>query len=102
MFEPSVTLLGLVVKACREALAVAIEKRIPNRLAQTRLVLLDRQQVVRSSLDYSLGDLSLAAHRVDREQTTLELENSQQGWDGGDLVGLAIGSELPEYQGIGR
>src|SRR3954447_23850056 len=60
---------------------VGLQRRheaIVNVLAQVRLVVLDRQDVVAAAGDDLGGDLLLAAHRVDRYQGPLEVEQLQQ------------------------
>ena len=65
---------------------------------QRRLVVLDLQHIVRLLRHDGLGDLLLAAHRIDGHGVAFEVEQFQQLRDGRDLVGLLVHRELAEEE----
>lgn len=64
------------------------------------LVVLDGEQVVGLGIDNRLGDVVLASHRVDGDQSTSQGQGLEQVGDGRDLVGLLVSGELPQHQRV--
>ena len=62
------------------------------------MIVLDGQHLVAALLDNRSGDVCLAAGRVDSHNLVLQVEQLQQMWDSGDLMGLGIHGDLPQGQ----
>jgi hypothetical protein len=90
-----VRLVGLRLEVFQVALQV-IEERFLDRRQQLRLVVLDGDHAVAATGDDRLDDLFLAAHRIDRDQRTLQVDLLQELRDGGDLVGFGVGGNLAQ------
>ena len=60
------------------------------------LITLQRQHVSSIGLDDLLGNVSLAAHRVDGHDTAGQVEDAQQFRDGRDLVALLVDLDLAQ------
>ncbi len=69
---------------------------VGNQGVQGRVVLLEGQHVVAAPRPDAAGDGSLAAHRVDRDDRAVEVEDLQQRRDRDDLV-----MRLPCWDGAG-
>ncbi len=67
-------------------------------LAQPRVVVLQRQHVIRARLVGLVGDGLLATHGVDADHGPLQFQQVQHLRDGGDLVGLAVHRLLRQHQ----
>ena len=63
-------------------LILAIKERVLNRLVQTGLVALNRQQVIRLPGDDLLGNGALAAHRIDTDEEAFQVQGIEQFGNG--------------------
>src|SRR5262249_13973098 len=81
-------LLGLVKGQLGGLVVQGFLQTLLDVLQQLFLVALDRQDVVAAPSDDSLGNLLLAAHRVDADQSPLQLQQLQQPGNGRDFVGI--------------
>jgi len=70
----------------------------PDVLMQGRLVVLDCQQVVGLGVADRLGDVGIASHGIDRNQSALEIEALYEGWNGGDLIRFFEDGLLSDHQ----
>jgi len=62
------------------------------------LIFLDRQDVVAAALDDLLGNGFLTAHRIDRHQGAMQVQQLQQLGNSGDFIGLAVHRHLAESE----
>ena len=95
----TVSLLDCLV--LRNLLGVLFQRRVDrllDLLVERRLVLLDGQDVVGFGLTDLLGDLLLAAHRIDRDQCPGDLQQLQQFRNRRDLVGFLLDHDLTQRQ----
>jgi hypothetical protein len=108
VFESVVVLVGRVVRDQRSqrqrraVRGIRVGEGLADALAQGRLVVFERQHVVGALLDDLTGDRRLAAHRVQRDDRVLEVEQPQQDWDRRDLVRLRVDRRLGDDQIVGR
>jgi hypothetical protein len=65
-----------------------------DRGQELRLVVLDGDHTVATARDDRLDDLLRAAHGVDRDERTGQVDRLQERREGGDLVGLGVGGDL--------
>ncbi len=77
------------------------EERL-DPLVKRRLISFDGQTVVRSFVDDLGSDFGLASHRIDRDQTTGNLDDLKQFRDRRDFIALLVDNGLPETEVIGR
>jgi hypothetical protein len=80
-----------------EAEAGALEV-LAHRLEGAAMIGFQHQEIVGAPGPDPLGDLLLAAHRVQGDDTAFEPEGIEQLGDGGDLVRLAVDRALAERQ----
>lgn len=78
--------------------AVLVDEGDLDRFEQLGLVALDHQQVVTLLRNDLFGNVFLAAHRVDRDQQSLDRERLEQFGNCGDLVALGGDLLLAEHQ----
>lgn len=79
-----------------------IEKECPDSFQQGWLVSFDGQAVIALGLDNLFGDLGLATHRVDGDQTPLDFQHFQQLGNRCDLVAFSIDHGLLQADMIDR
>jgi hypothetical protein len=96
-----VDLLGGAVRNVLEVGGLGGREVLFHRLVQRTLIPFESQHVVTALIDDSLRNGSLAAHRVDGHDASVQLQQRQQLRDGGDLVRLLLGRFLPEHQPVG-
>jgi len=66
------------------------------------LVALQCQHVVAPALHNLRGNVLLASRGVDRDDSVLHVDNVQQFWDRGNLVGFLLGRHLPQGDAVVR
>ena len=71
-------------------------------LAQRALVALQGEDVIGLLVEDLLGDVALAAHRVDGDDGALDRHHVEQLRDGDDLVGFLRHLDLPEHEALAR
>jgi hypothetical protein len=67
---------------------------------QVRPVGFDRNEVIGALRPDGFGDLGLAAHGVEGDESARQREAFQQQRDGGDLIRLGVGGFLSEHQAL--
>ena len=68
---------------------------------QPRLILLDRQDVVRALFDDLARDLRPAAHGVYRHDAALDFQRLEEFGDGCYLIGMVVGFDLSKRDAVG-
>ncbi len=104
LLDPAVALVDGRGRAVGDAVAVvgqALVEELHRLLVQRALVALELQEVVAALVDDLLGDLLLAAGRVDGDHRPVHVQQLQQFGDGRDLVALGVGGQLPQDHVIG-
>lgn len=71
-----------------------------DRCCKLRLVVFDGDHPVALASEDPLIDRALAAHRVDRNERTGEVDLVQELRDRRDLVGLGLGSDLTQCEAL--
>ena len=71
-------------------------------VSERALVALQGEDVIGFLVEDRLRDVTLAAHRVDGYDRTLDLQHAQELGDGDDLVGLLPHLDLAEYETLSR
>ena len=84
-----------------EPRSLAVFECVGYVVPQLRLVLLDRQNIVRALFDDLTRDLLLAAHGVDGYYAAFDFQRLEQFGDGGCLVGMVVGFDLSERDAVG-
>ena len=74
---------------------LAVFEGSDNVVPQPRLVLLDRQNIVRALFDDLTLGLLPAAHGVDGRCAAFDFKGLEQLGDGSYLVGMGVGFDLP-------
>ena len=74
------------------------DESLADGRVQRRLVIFDLQHIVGLLVDDGLGDLFLAAHRIDGDGVPFEIEEFQKLRNGGDFIGFLVHRELREEQ----
>ena len=100
---PTVPLpLGLIGTVGRsgEVVLQAVDEVVLDGLVQRRLVFLHMEDVIALAVEDLLGDLRLAAHRVDGHQGPGNVDDFQQFRDRCDLVALGVGDDLTKANGV--
>ena len=64
------------------------------------MIAFQRKNVVGLLVDHLLGDLALAAHRIDGHDRPLDRQHVQQFGDGDDFVGLCRDLDLPQDKAL--
>lgn len=88
-------LVGLMLEVFQVAFQV-IEEGLLDRRQELRLIVLDGDNAVAATGDDLLDDLFLTAHRIDRDQRTLQVDLLQKLRNGGDLVGFGVSGDLAQ------
>src|SRR6266446_7306886 len=91
-----------VMRAAEEVTLAGLHKRLPNVRAQMFLVLLDGQDVVRTSVDDLLSDGLLATHGVDGDQGAAYVEQFQERRYGRDFIRFLVDGHLAQRQALRR
>jgi hypothetical protein len=83
-----------------EAGGALLAEEIGDVAMKSRLVVLERQQVIGAPVANSGGDLLLAADGIDGDDGALEIQQREKLGDGGDLVLLGADGELTQHQAL--
>lgn len=87
--------------SCKVIFQMGKEERL-DPLVKLRLISFDGQTVVRSFVDDLGSNFGLASHRIDRDQTTGNLDDLEQFWDCRDFIALLVGNRFAQTEVIGR
>ena len=103
-FDPSVPLvhaLLLVDDHVITDLGLGIRERLDDIVVKGLLILFERQDVVGILLDDLLGNLPLAAHRIDRDDAAGDCQSVQEFGNRSDLIRLVVDLDLGQNEAIG-
>ena len=73
-------------------------EEIPDRFGQLRLIVLDRQDIVRALLQDGLCDIRLGTHRIDGDRTPGQRQRRQKFWNRRLLIGFGGRRPLSQDQ----
>ena len=85
-----------------EAVGLLLGDEELDILAQRALVAFQREDVIGLLVEDFLGDVALAAHRVDGHDGALDRHHVEQLGDGDDLVRLLRHLDLAEHEALAR
>src|SRR5271155_809670 len=96
-----VTLFAGLISIPTQAREVTIQRfaqTVLDVFEQVRLVVFDCQDIVTASLDDLFGNVLLAAHGVDGDQSPLQIQQFQQPGNRRDFVGLLLDGHLAQAE----